>query len=723
MLTTKEITRRGLVHLALSTVAISQPLLALYGDNLAVFTTARFQGGVVVWFALVAVLVPPLAMTTIDVGLSLVASRVMPARAMVVHHALVFIGLWACAASVLHAVSLGHWVLDAALTASIAGLGLAGYLRISPVRAWLTWLWPLAPAVLALFVISAASLVWVPEAESVEAADSGDEPPGVLWIQLDEAPLFPLVNSRGEINAARFPGFAKLAASSTWYRNALAVSQHTAVAVPSMLSGLAPNYGKQPVAADYPRNVFALVRGTMPLDVVEEVTALCPQNDCVEASVATGNESVAPVAVERVGFGSFLRDAAIVLAHRVLPADLRDSLPAIDESWGNFGSGAGSGDSTSEIADVVDEDAIAEESAPTIGATREKPRGHAGRTAAIQAMVERAATTATPAFRFIHVLLPHRPWVLAPDQRKSQKMTADPRPDTIADRRRDNYQSHLNQYVAIDGVIGRMVDRLATSAAWSKMMVIVTADHGITFVPGQSYRDRVNPRNASTLDDIYRVPLFVKYPGQTAAIQDDCAASTIDLVPTIEATVGLRSGWTMDGVDLRTGCPTSREREVTWPDGATTMTAGAAEMAKRVAWYGRWVDSDGDVDAIYRTGPAGALVGTTVPVGAAPDRRFEWRLSNAAEFEAVGSAPFESVPTRAVGEIKAADAVPDDVEVLVAVDGVIVGEVREASGMRAGVWSHFSASLMSRLIGAGAHEVTLWSATPDGTSFALRPIR
>lgn len=717
MLTTKEITRRGLVHLALATVAVSQPLLALYGENLAVFTTARFQGATVVWFALVAVLVPPVVITAVDVALSSVVSRVAPARSATVHHVLVCAGLWACAASVLHSVTWGHWTLDAAFTGAVAGLGLAGYLRITPVRTWLTWISPLAPAVLALFVVSASSLVWVPDTESIEAAAGGDEPPGVLWIQLDEAPLFPLVNSTGEINAARFPGFAKLAAVSTWYRNALTISQHTAVAVPSMLSGLAPDYSRQPVAADYPRNIFALLRATMPLDVVEEVTALCPQDDCVEASVTTDGTSAAAVPAGRAGFGSFLRDAAIVLGHRILPAGVRDSLPPIDEGWGNFGSDPGAGETV-----TPDDDAIAEESAPTPGATREKPKGHAGRTAAIEAMVDRAASS-TPAFRFIHVLLPHRPWVLAPDRRKSQKMTADPRPDTVVDRRRDNYQSHLNQYVAIDGVIGEMVETLSGSPAWSRTMVIVTADHGITFVPGQSYRDRVNPRNSATLDDIYRVPLFVKYPDQTTAATDDCAASTLDLVPTIEAVIGLRSGWTMDGVDLRVQCPDSREREITWPEGATTVSAGTAELAERVAFYGRWVDPDGDVDAIYRTGPAGALVGRAVPVDAPVDARFEWRLANGAEFEAVGSAPFEPVPTRAVGEIRAVGAVADDVEVLVAVDGVIVGEVREAAGMPRGVWSHFSASLMSRMIGAGAHDVTLWSATPEGDSYVLRPIR
>lgn len=718
--------QKGLVHLSLWTVAIAQPLLALYGENLAVFTTARYQGSIIVWFALAVVLVPPAVVTVLDIGASSVLARVTPARRDLAHLALVWVGLWACAASVLHAVSLGAWPLDVAFTAALATAGLAGYARVRPVRAWLAWLSPLAPAALALFVVAASSLVWVPEGETVDASGTpGTPPPSIVWIQLDEAPLFPLVDSSGRINGARFPGFAKLAAVSTWYPNALTTSQRTAVAVPSMLSGLSPDYGKQPVAADHPRTVFSLVRGTMPLDVVEEVTALCPYDWCVEASAAE-DAPTEPAPRARTGFGAFLRDAVIVLGHRLLPDTLADTLPPIDEGWGNFGADEGEDtvtvDDTSTDDNSSDEDTAAGESPSGATSPGERPGGHAGRVAAIEGMVARAAASSRPAFRFVHALLPHRPWLLAPDLRKSEKMGSDPRPASVVDRRRDNYQSLLNQYVAVDGVVGDMVDTLSSSPGWSQTMLIVTADHGITFVPGESYRDTVNLGNVETLDDIYRVPLFVKYPAQTEPRVDECAASTLDLFATIESVLGLGSGWVTDGVDLASACPATRERSITWLKGARSLVAGRTELAERVRWYGDWVDSDGDVDAIYRTGPAGGLVGSKVPVGAPVDDRFEWQLGNAGEFEVVGSGRFEPVPTRAVGTIRATSRVPDDLQVLVAVDDTIVGEVREASGLGAGAETHFSASLMSRLIGPGAHTVSLWTATPDGGSFVLRQI-
>lgn len=43
----------------------------------------------------------------------------------------------------------------------------------------------------------------------------------VVMIVLDEAPLSPIRRTVGTINRKRFPGFAALADTSTWYRNML----------------------------------------------------------------------------------------------------------------------------------------------------------------------------------------------------------------------------------------------------------------------------------------------------------------------------------------------------------------------------------------------------------------------------------------------------------------------------------------------------------------------
>ncbi|MSZ56734.1 MAG: hypothetical protein F2594_05305, partial [Actinobacteria bacterium] len=53
----------------------------------------------------------------------------------------------------------------------------------------------------------------------------------VVMIVFDEAMLSPLLRTDGTINRKRFPGFAALADSSTWYRNMMGTAQRTTEAV------------------------------------------------------------------------------------------------------------------------------------------------------------------------------------------------------------------------------------------------------------------------------------------------------------------------------------------------------------------------------------------------------------------------------------------------------------------------------------------------------------
>ena len=698
------VARRAAVYVSLCSVVVSQPLLQLYGDNLAVFTSARWNGAVIVWFAVVVAFVPAGLMVGIDAALSLVARR----HGHVVHAGLVFVGLWGLVSLVLRSVSVGPWAVDALLTA-VPAVGLTvAYSRAPLLRSWVSWLAPLGIVVTVVFVAATSALVWTPGAAASDGPSnvSGSPAIDVVWVQLDEAPLFPLVDSGGQINEKRFPGFARLASVSTWYRNVMSVSQRTSVAVPSMLTGREPDYSRQPIAQDHPDSLFALLRGRMALDVTEEVTGLCTGEWCRPDASAS---AAGPVVVqEPTSFPSFLRDALVVLGHKLLPAGLRARLPAIDESWGGFGR-----DNESAAAPHAPQPANDEASTETLV-------GHALRVAKLRTMIERQATGTGPTFRFAHVMLPHRPWVLAPDERKSAPPVLDTRPVTTLDRRRDAYQSFLNQYVALDSEIGWMVDTLKKSPRWSQTMLVVTADHGLTFIPGLSYRDRINRDVPESYEDIYRVPLFVRYPGQVAAATDDCSASVLDLAATVETAAGLTGLPATDGADLRETCTARTSRTVTWIKGSARVSTGVEALLSRVRYYGRWIESDGDVDSIYRSGKAGPLLGTPTPAGAATEPAVTWSLENGDEFGDVGSGRFAHVPTKAVGHVVAGRDMVKGEELLVAVDGVFVGEAPEVAHLKSGERGFFSASLMSRLIGPGSHTVTLWLATPSGGGFELR---
>ena len=737
------IARRFAVYTALCTVALAQPLLQLYSKNVAIFAAANYEGAIVVWFALAVLVVPPLVLLTVDV----LAQAIVPRFQHTVHYALVFVGLWAVVSVIARSVSFGPWVVDAAFTAVIAAGLLTAFLRLSVIQSWIALLSPLALVVALVFGLSAMSVISPPEAEVLEIKTptspevTGPGTPkdnvSVLWIVLDEAPLFSLLNSQGEVNAQRFPGFAELAATSTWYRNVLATSQTTTDAVPAMLTGKLPKSGVGPVLANHPKNLFTLMNGHLSMDAHEVVTALCPKKVCSKVSVTGGEHIANPSGIAsdststtlpqadivttkaRTPFSSFMKDAFVVVGHKVLPQGLREKLPAIDEGWGGFGNADNIEEREEEPVDTTVPAGptttlpLTEETkqnADNTTVTEWEDGGPQTQIPVVEGTISRAARADRPTLHFAHALIPHRPWVLAPDMRASVQLPADKRSIQVLDGRRDRLQIHLSQYAATDAIISNMLSTMKKSANWNRTMIIVTADHGITFQQGEKHRETVNVKSPGTLEDLYRVPLFIKYPDQNSAAVSDCTASPVDLLATVSAATGIDAGWTTDGADLRTACPQRSERTIIWPDGSHKVSTTFSDVVKRVKYYDAWIDADGKVDDIYRAGLSGSLVGTPVPVSAETESGIRWSLKEANLYQTAGTGRFAPVVTRSRGTLSASRTFSENEEALLVLDGVVFGVVSELAGLKKGTSTEFTSIPMSRLHTPGTHTIELWVA-------------
>lgn len=465
------------------------------------------------------------------------------------------------------------------------------------------------------------------------AAQSSSLPPPqsditIAMIVLDEAMLSPLLRTDGTINRKRFPGFAALADTSTWYRNMLGTSQRTTEAVPSILDGQWPSLKKYPILRDHPNNLFTYMQGKKDLNVYQSVTKLCPKGVCTNAG----------------------------------PLYLR----LVDRQVQRF-----------------------------------------------EEFIEASASSTIPALHFTHLLLPHRPWGLAPDLRIAPDLVqfVDKRSERLVDRRRDNYQSMLRQYVATDTLLLEFINKLRASPNWDNTMVVVTADHGITFVPGESYRDKINVNNPGTLEDIYRVPLFIKYPQQNKSAISDCPASSIDILATIIATNGVRSGWTTDGVNLRRTCPRRTSRRVQWPYSTAQISTDFTAVLERVRYYDKWIDANGDVDDIYRVELSGRLLGRKAPTNAPTNVSVTWSLNGREGYQNIGTGRLAPVPTRASGTLQTQSNLCAQCEGLIAINGRFVGVLPELAGMTPEVGPvPFSSSLMSRFMNPGKNTVELWVA-------------
>jgi hypothetical protein len=152
-----------------------------------------------------------------------------------------------------------------------------------------------------------------------------------------------------------------------------------------------------------------------------------------------------------------------------------------------------------------------------------------------------------PPLWFVHVLLPHEPLRFLPSG-KVYEGGSDPEPGLDGNESFDNEflthqaeQRHLLQLEYTDKLVKRLIERLRETGLWDKALVVVTADHGITFrvksSPAEPYRvGQIGWRRdmtAQNAQDVAFVPLFVKKPGQDEGTIDDGWVRTLDILPTI----------------------------------------------------------------------------------------------------------------------------------------------------------------------------------------------
>jgi sulfatase-like protein len=110
------------------------------------------------------------------------------------------------------------------------------------------------------------------------------ERPNVVILVFDEFPLDTILRPDGRIDAARFPNFARLASTSTWYSNATTIFDSTFQSVPAMLNARYPRKNTPADRRAHPVSMYHLF-DRLGYDVVnvESGTALCPPQVCDDA--------------------------------------------------------------------------------------------------------------------------------------------------------------------------------------------------------------------------------------------------------------------------------------------------------------------------------------------------------------------------------------------------------------------------------------------------------
>jgi hypothetical protein len=645
---------------------VSQPVFSLLKGNpefLVITGASRLD---TIAFALVLAFVPPL----LAVALEAVAGTVSTRLDALLHVIAVWLFGFTAAVQLLSRFDpSATWTLLA--PAVLAYIGAIAYSRWSLVRSFLSVSVALPVLGLLTFVFSAPLAVANAHGANVEVPAKTP----VVVVVFDEFALSSLMAADGSIDAARFPGFGRLASQSTWYSRATSVYEHTTQAVPAILSGDRPREGAFPTLADWPDNLFTLLGEPYAFHVVEPVTRLCPVRYCPDHK---SSDSL-PIRVSKL-----LHDVGIDYLYGAMPADMRGNTFPLREGWNT----------------LVDNDQVKGDGFLDTMSPANTPRS----------------------LYFLHVLQPHAPWALLPsghrynDPSVLSAITEDWKPGKY-ERWRDNellvqqaYQRQLLQVVAVDHFVTRMIERLRATGLWDRALVVVTADHGVSF-RANGWRRHAMPSN---LSDIASVPLFVKYPKQTQGREDRRAAETIDVLPTIADVLGIHLPWKVDGRSLR-AAPVERLVQVGRYDGppvaARPSVVSAALLAtarRNAAWLGN------GSDLLYRLGPRRELVGRPVESFTRTASDADVWIAHQSELEDVHK---ESgyVPVHLLAQLAWKSLRPAD-DVAVAVNGHVTAVTRPFL-TRGETW--IDAMIDENLLRDGRNSVGIYAVRGKGESTRL----
>ena len=286
-----------------------------------------------------------------------------------------------------------------------------------------------------------------------------------------------------------------------------------------------------------------------------------------------------------------------------------------------------------------------------------------------------------PQLAFVHAEAPHFPWYVTPDRRIAINVPTFGHNTSVVGALRFYYQRMMYQLVAADAALGDAFAALDSAGIWDESLIVVSADHGISFISDQDQRIS-DLSDADQVTDIYRVPLFVKYPGQQGGVISDCPAATVDILPTVADVLGTDTDWAFDGGSLAGGkCPDRTERVIHESRGRSdVLTDGFEATLARLAYYTALVPASGDARAIARAGRSGDLIGTPVDIDNLPPSPIDvtWNLDGADVFENVRLGRWERSPAIVTGPLWG--NFPAGHELIVTVDGVAAG-VADVSGV------------------------------------------
>lgn len=496
-----------------SALGIAHPIYTLFSKSSTYFVALDIPRTGIFLFIFILSFLLPLALTAL-VALSSIggdkARNVVETCVVSVLAGLMFLNL----------LKSGHFLPATALLVIAYGLSIVfahQYTSNPSFRGAFIFLFPLALLIPTQFVLqpSMKSILFPHELTQASMIEIERTPP-VVVVVWDELPLHTLLGADGKIDASRFPSFAELADTSTWYANATSVSWRTGAALPAIVTGMMPDSSlKPPTRAEHPLNIFSLLEHKYAIHALEPSTAL----SSIEIEGIDVQQSIRLL----------LSDASILYLRALLPSELADYLRVPDISnhrWGGFAPK----NKTEKLLDAHWRSGRGEQAVRFIGEIGE---------------------VSTPTLHFLHLLLPHRPFTYLPNGTIYGSLEGHLKgseqfwPFDQAYVEGKEY-AHRLQTAYVDSLLGSLIEQLKLKGLFDESLIVVTADHGISFLEDEPIR-MLTPKNYA---GVAFVPLLIKYPNQRAAQIDRSNVQTIDILPTILDVLGSAGTLPQDGRSL-----------------------------------------------------------------------------------------------------------------------------------------------------------------------------
>ena len=562
---------------------VAQPVFSIFGHAPEEFVFRRIDRFGVLLFAFVVVIAPPVLLWCVG-ALAAWAGRSIG----MVAHDILMGALW---------MMLGVEVLQRVdilpvLPILLGGVAVAATAIVLSItsRWFMQWITFASPAPL---VFGVMFLLFSPVADQVRSSDNlpgmsvaVGNPAPVVMLVLDEFPLASVVDGDGQLEKDLYPNLATLQRQSNTYLNATSNAWATTLSVPSLLTGRLPEGDRLPVAASQPRNLFTLLGKSHELRV-HELLSMCPTSLCPRKD----SGGLIPR-----GFGKLMLSATFTFQDAVDPRP--DSQSRNGAAFGEAIDAmvkASGGPRVKGEGDELFLPARFSEFLDDLG----RPVGK------------------RPPFAFLHLLVPHAPWILLPDGRSYIRSGEGAEVMGLTDDIWGNSraltslarQRHILQVQYADRLVGELMRRMKASGLWNRAAVIITADHGVSFEPGQGRRD-VTRKNVG---EIAWVPLFIKSPGQQIGHDNFKPVQLVDVLPTLADILRIDLPWRVPGQSMLSSTRRPEKRSMLIGGGQrldVDRGTGRDQMLARSVDV--FAPRRGDPWRVYRVGSQASLVGRQV---------------------------------------------------------------------------------------------------------------